>query len=111
MFVRRADASVEQMETGVTRQILGHDPQLMLVRVTFAAGAEGYVHHHPHRQVTYVERGTFEVRLGEETTVLHAGDCFFVSPGVPHGVKAREEGSLLDTFTPAREDFLSPPRS
>ena len=107
MFVRRADVPVEQVEPGITRQILGHDPQLMLVRVAFAAGAEGYVHQHPHRQVTYVERGRFEVRLGDKTTELRAGDCFFVPPGVPHGVVAREEGSLLDTFTPAREDFLA----
>ena len=106
MFVRQADAPVEQPDAGVTRQILGHDPHLMLVRVTFAAGAVGYVHHHPHRQVSYVEQGTFDVRLGDATTVLHAGDCFFVPPDVPHGVVALEEGSLLDVFTPAREDFL-----
>ena len=96
------------MEPGITRQILGHDDRLMLVRVTFEAGAEGYVHHHPHRQVSYVERGIFEVRLGEATTVLKAGDCFFVPPEVPHGVVAKEAGSLLDVFTPAREDFLTP---
>jgi quercetin dioxygenase-like cupin family protein len=110
MFVRRAETPVEQPEPGITRQILGHDPHLMLVRVTFAAGAVGYVHQHPHRQVSYVERGTFEVRLGESTTVLKAGDCFFVPPDVPHGVVAKEEGALLDTFTPAREDFLPSPR-
>jgi unsaturated pyranuronate lyase len=78
----------------------------MLVRVTFEQGAVGYVHQHPHRQVSYVERGVFEVRLGDETKVLQAGDCFFVPPDVAHGVVAKEAGSLLDTFTPARQDFL-----
>ena len=106
MFVRRADAAVVEPEKGITRQVLGHDGELMLVRVTFEPGAVGYVHTHPHRQVSYVERGVFEVTLGEEKTVLRAGDCFFVPPEVPHGVVAKEAGSLLDTFTPARQDFL-----
>jgi len=109
MFVRRAEATVEKPEPGITRQVLGHDPALMLVRVTFTKGSVGYLHHHPHRQVSYVERGSFEVSLGGETAVLGEGDCYLVAPGVPHGVTALEDGALVDAFTPAREDFLPAP--
>jgi unsaturated pyranuronate lyase len=107
MFVRKSEAGVEETEPGVTRQVLGHDSELMMVRVTFAKGAVGYLHHHPHRQVSYVERGAFEVRVGDATTVLRQGDCYFVSPDVPHGVTALEEASLIDVFAPARLDFLA----
>lgn len=96
----------ETVGEGVQRQLLGHDDALMLVRVRFAAGAVGAVHHHPHRQVTYVESGSFRVTLGGEERTLIAGDTFFASPEVPHGVAALEAGSLLDVFTPARQDFL-----
>jgi quercetin dioxygenase-like cupin family protein len=106
MFVRKSEAALEQPEPGVTRQVLGHDAALMMVRVTFAKDAVGYLHHHPHRQVSYVERGAFEVSVGEATTVLRQGDCYFVPPDVPHGVKALEEASLIDVFAPARLDFL-----
>jgi len=34
---------------GVKRQILGHNSQLMLVRVYFNEGAVGYVHSHRHQ--------------------------------------------------------------
>jgi quercetin dioxygenase-like cupin family protein len=37
---------------------------------------------------------------------MAAGDCWFVPPGVRHGAKAIEGGSLIDVFTPARLDFL-----
>jgi quercetin dioxygenase-like cupin family protein len=50
--------------------------------------------------------GRLEVQLGAETATLRKGDCFFVHPDVPHGVKALEAGALIDVFTPAREDFL-----
>jgi hypothetical protein len=65
---------VEDLGDGVTRQILGYDTALMLVRVGFRQGAKGYPHHHPHRQVTYVEKGSFDVTIDGQKTVLKAGE-------------------------------------
>jgi quercetin dioxygenase-like cupin family protein len=99
MIVKAQQAQVVQVDAGVTRQILGHDPQLMLVRVTLRKGAVAALHTHPHRQVTYVESGAFEATVDGSTTYL-------VPPGAPHGVTALENGVLIDVFTPAREDFI-----
>ncbi len=107
MIVRGHEAPTEPAEPGVTRQILGHDAELMMVRVTFEAGAVGYVHAHPHRQVTFVEQGSFEVLIGGAKKVLKKGDCFFVPADTDHGVVALEAGTLVDVFTPQREDFLA----
>ena len=95
------------MGPGVRRQILGHGADLMLVRVDFEQGAVGALHHHPHRQVTWVAAGAFDVTIGSEKKTLRTGDCFFVVANVEHGVVAREAGTLIDVFTPAREDFLA----
>ena len=105
MIVAAVDAPVQQVEPGVTRQVLGYDDELMMVRVTFAAGAVGALHAHPHRQVSYVERGRFEVTVGDVTREIGAGDSFFVPSDTAHGAVALEEGVLIDVFTPAREDF------
>lgn len=91
---------------GIRRQILGHDAALMMVAVEFQPGAIGSVHHHPHRQITYVAEGRFEVMIGGEQRVLCKGDCFFATPNVEHGVRALDAGTLIDVFAPAREDFL-----
>ena len=109
-FVSAAESAWEPTEPGVHRQVLAHDPSLMMVRVRFSAGAIGALHHHAHRQVSYVAEGTFEVQIGEERRLLRAGDSFIVEPNVPHGVTAREAGLLVDVFSPAREDFLGGPR-
>jgi quercetin dioxygenase-like cupin family protein len=98
----------EVMGEGVRRKILGYDAQLMMVHVEFAKGSVGSVHRHPHRQVTFVERGSFEVQVGDRTSTLAAGDCFFIPPEIDHGVVALEDGSLVDVFTPAREEILAP---
>ena len=78
----------------------------MMVVVRFGKGAVGSLHHHPHRQISYVESGRFEVTIGGEKNILEQGDCFFVAPDLVHGVVALTDGILVDIFTPAREDFL-----
>jgi quercetin dioxygenase-like cupin family protein len=107
VFVESGTLAWETVGDGVQRQILGHDPQLMMVCVKFNKGSIGPIHRHPHRQVTFVESGSFEVHIGAEKKVLKAGDCFFVPPDVDHGVVALEVGTLIDVFTPTREDFLA----
>jgi quercetin dioxygenase-like cupin family protein len=82
----------------------------MMTVVEFKKGSIGYVHKHPHRQVTYVVRGSFEVTAGSEKHVLKSGDCFFILPDLEHGVVALEDACLADVFAPAREDFLAPKR-
>ena len=109
-FVRSAEVGWERTGDGVRRQVLGHGSDLMMVRVEFEAGAIGSMHQHPHRQVTYVASGRFEVTVGTARSELQAGDCFYAEGDVRHGVVALEPGALLDVFTPVREDFLAPAR-
>lgn len=106
-FIHGAERPWTDLGGGVSRQILGHDEAVMMVRVRFAAGAVGALHRHPHRQVTLVESGRFEVEIDGEKRVLSAGDGFFIPPDVEHGVVALEAGVLADVFAPAREDFLN----
>ena len=101
-----AETPWETVADGVRRRVLGHGPDLMMVVVEFQPGAIGAMHHHPHRQVTYVASGSFDVTVDGETRVLGAGDCFFTVADVEHGVVAREAGTLVDVFTPARTEFL-----
>ena len=105
-FIKSDDVLWESPDKGITRQILGYDHRLMLVRVRFEQGAVGVLHSHPHRQVSYVESGSFEVNIGGKKETLKTGDCFFIPPEVLHGAQALEEGCLIDVFTPARESFL-----
>ena len=107
-FVRSSDLPWQNAtDAGVRRKVLGHGPDLMLVRVEFDAGAVAALHHHPHRQVAYVVTGRFDVTVENERRELGPGDCFFVAADRVHGVVAREAGTVIDVFTPAREDFLT----
>jgi quercetin dioxygenase-like cupin family protein len=106
LFIASSDEPWETPAEGILRQVLGYDEHLMMVRVVFRKGAVGYLHRHPHRQVTLVERGSFEVTIEGEKKVLKGGDSYFIPPDLLHGAVALEDGVLVDVFAPMREDFV-----
>lgn len=106
MFIHNHDVQYETTGPGVRRKIMGYDERLMLVRVEFETGSIGPLHSHHHSQITNIESGRFEVEIGGEKKVLKTGDAFYIPPNVVHGVVCLEQGVLVDTFSPMREDFL-----
>ncbi|CCK15621.1 Putative pectin degradation protein [Cronobacter universalis NCTC 9529] len=106
MFIYHNETTLEDLGNGVTRRILAHGGKMMAVEVNFDAGAVGPMHCHPHEQLTYVLSGEFEFTIGEETRRVSAGDTLYKQPNIMHGCVCIAPGTLLDTFTPVREDFL-----
>ena len=106
MFVYSSDCQMEDLGGGVSRRILAHNGSLMQVEVHFTDGAIGPMHNHPHEQLTYVLSGEFEFTIGEEKQIVTAGDTLYKAPHVMHGCICLKPGTLLDTFTPVRDDFL-----
>jgi quercetin dioxygenase-like cupin family protein len=95
-----------EVAPGNRRRVLVHTAELMQVEFAFEAGAIGALHSHPHVQSSYVAEGRFEVTIDGRSEVIGVGGSFIVPSGLTHGVKALEAGRLIDSFTPARQDFL-----
>lgn len=101
-----AFAEVET-EPGVSRQVLADSPDLMVVAFRFhEAGARGSLHSHPHVQSTYVQSGRFRFSISGESRDVGPGDSFVIPSNAVHGCECLEPGTLIDNFTPRREDFL-----
>lgn len=96
----------EPAEPGVKRIIFEPGKSLMMMEVHFEEGAEGYVHSHPHEQMSYCLKGAVEFTIEGKKTVVRAGQTIVIPGGAKHGAKALEPSALLDTFTPLREDLL-----
>lgn len=107
MIIINEKVNLKQLEEKVARKILVNGESLMMVEVYFKKGGIGEPHSHDeHEQMSYVVSGSFEVTCGDEKKILNQGDSFYANKKVEHGVKALEDGVLLDIFTPIREDFL-----
>jgi len=105
-FIKTNETVWQQLGEGVSRQILGYNQDLMMVKVKFEKGAVGSLHQHVHTQTTFVARGVFEFTVDGVTSRVEAGDGIYMKPNVLHGCKCLEEGLLIDTFSPLRTDFL-----
>ena len=106
IFKSHADTNLIDLGGGTTRRILAWNDQLMPVEVGFETGACGAPHSHPHVQCSYVLSGKFRYTVEDESVEMLSGDSIVVPGGLVHSCECLEAGTLLDIFTPAREDFV-----
>ena len=106
-YIIAKDMEWEALGGGVSRKFLGYDNQIMMVSVKFEEGALGSLHQHFHTQATYCVSGKFEFEIDGVKQIVVAGDGVYIEPNLLHSAICLEEGQLIDTFSPVREDFLS----
>lgn len=105
-FFQSDENSWEEVGEGIERQVTVYDSNLMMVKVSFKAGAQGALHNHPHVQASFIATGVFEITVNGETKRLKAGDAFYAAPNLNHAAKCVEKGVIVDVFNPHRADFL-----
>lgn len=106
-FHFNSEIAAKKTDPGVTRKILAYSDNLMVCELHFKKGAVGSLHKHPHEQISYIVSGKFEFDIDGVKKVVSAGDATYKQPMVVHGAVCLEEGTLIDIFSPKREDFLS----
>jgi quercetin dioxygenase-like cupin family protein len=91
---------------GLTFQPVTTD-SVMTNYVTIDPDAVAATHHHAEQQIAIVIDGELTFTVGDETRVMHAGDCVVIPPHVPHGGQAGPEGcTAIDVFTPPRAGIV-----
>ena len=105
-FVRGNEAGWIELGGGSRRKIRSYNKDIMLVEVDFDEGGVGKDHSHPHAQISYILSGEFEYHVEGESRIMKPGDSVAVAGGKVHGLNCIKAGTLLDIFTPMREDFI-----
>lgn len=93
-------------EPGLTRRVLSHSPDMMMVEHRMESTWVGARHSHPHQQAVYVLSGRLRFGCGDRWFELAGGDSLIVPGGVEHEARALEPSVVLDVFTPARAEYL-----
>lgn len=75
--------------------------------VSFEPGSTAPMHHHIEQQIAIILSGELTFTVGDETRVMHAGDCVVIPPDVVHGGVAGPQGcNAVDVFTPPRAGIV-----
>jgi quercetin dioxygenase-like cupin family protein len=95
----------EQLNPRLHRRTV-HVARMTIARLELRKEARVPEHSHPHEQVTMVERGALKFSIGGEERTVRAGEILAIAPGEPHSVEALEDSTVVDLFSPVREDWI-----
>ena len=95
------------MVTGVQRRTLATGRTMMQMIVKLDSGSHLPEHQHPHEQIAHVLSGKLSLTIAGVAHELNAGDSFYIASNVPHAADALEDTTVIDTFSPSREDLLA----
>jgi len=94
------------MVDGVRRKNLVYGEKTLMAQFELDRGSHLPLHKHPHEQTGYLLDGKIEMVIEGETYELSSGDAWCISGNVEHEVKVLEDTTLVEVFSPVREDFL-----
>ena len=92
---------------GVVRRTLVSGDHITFVEIRIAPGEEVPEHTHPHEQVGHVASGRVHFRIGDLDRELGPGDSYLIPGDVPHHVVALDAVTLIEAFSPVREEFAN----
>ena len=105
MFCYHENIEKREFGPGVLLQILGHGDKMNVLHWNMADKSVVALHQHLEEQFGYVIKGGFEIKLGDETFTLKAGDAYFIPPNALHSFVAIGETEAIDVFSPIKKEL------
>lgn len=82
-----------------------HTPNNTINFITVKAGCSVPLHHHLHRQSSFVIHSEFKMTVDGKSQVLTPSSFVVIPPNAIHGGTAVTDCKLIDIFDPVREDY------
>ena len=96
-----------EIAPGIKRRTIATGTSMYQMRAELAAGSRLPAHTHPQEQIAHVIRGRMKLIVAGVPHELAAGDAFYLGSNIPHGVETIDDTTVIDTFSPPREDYLA----
>lgn len=103
--LNEAKLKVDKRDSRITRRDFAGE-KLMVCHYVLQPGVYIRSHRHEHEQFSFIIKGAMEFVVGGERRVLKADGVLHVPPNTDHEAAAIEETTIIDIFTPIREDLL-----
>ena len=105
MFCFHKEIKKKDIGGGILMQELGPGRNMNVLHWNMSDGSVIPLHQHPQEQFGYVIQGGFHMTIGDEETVLNAGDSYFIPPDQPHTFVAVGDTEAIDVFSPVKHDI------
>jgi len=96
-----------EIAPGIRRRTICAGATMYQMRAELAAGSRLPEHAHPQEQIAHVINGRMKLIVAGVPHELAAADAYYFASNVPHGVETIEDTTVIDTFSPPRDDYLA----
>jgi len=96
-----------EIAPGIKRRTIAVGASMYQMRAELSAGSRMPEHSHSQEQIAHVIKGRMKLIVAGVPHELTAGDAFYLASNVPHGVETIEDTTVIDTFSPPRNDYLA----
>ena len=105
MIVKSNDSKHREFK-GVKFEVLATGDKSMVTKMNYKIGDKVPHHSHPNEQSGYVISGEYLIIYGQINEILKKGDTYSIPENVEHSWEVLEDGEVIDTFIPPRQDYL-----
>ncbi len=81
--------------------------ELMFVEHKVKKGHVATEEKHQNEQLTLVMHGSIRVTIEHVSHVLKTGDAVLIPSGVVHTVEVLEDSSIIEVFSPPRQEWMA----
>lgn len=106
MIGKASNDDFRELLPGIRQRTPVYGEKVLLAEFRLAKGAVLPLHSHPHEQIGYLVCGRLRFTIGADVSEVAAGDSWYVPGNVEHGVEVLEEATVIEVFSPVREDYL-----
>lgn len=92
---------------GIKRRTIANGATMYQMVAKLDAGSRMPEHQHPQEQIVHIIQGRMRLIVSGVPHDLKSGESFYLASNVPHGVETLVETTVLDTFSPPRDDYLA----
>ena len=96
-----------EIAPGIKRRTIVSGASMYQMRAELTAGSVLPEHMHPHEQIAHVIKGRMKLIVAGVPHELAAGDAYYLGSNMPHGVETIEDTTVIDTFSPPRDEYLA----
>jgi len=105
-LIRFEELPTDHLRDNVVRRFVNSD-NATIATFEFKKGSIVEEHEHVHEQLTYVLSGFLKITIGSQEYFLKKGNLLIIPGNTRHKFEAMEETTVLDIFTPIRQDWRS----
>lgn len=98
------DITARTLAEGISGRYV-HGEKLSFGLVHIEKGSILGLHHHHHEQITYMLDGEMEMEIGGKKILLTKGNYSVIPSNVPHSAIAYSDCTVIDVFSPVREEY------